>query len=125
MLKKICLGIALLWTGIILYMCLVRMSELPAITIPYVDKFVHAFFYFVFSALWFYALRFYFKKQSQAKLLKIVFLMAFLFGIAIELFQNYLTTYRSGDPLDVFANTSGSLLAVLTIAFLEKNKNSE
>lgn len=120
MLKKICLGAAFIWTGIILYLCLVRMSELPAITIPYVDKIVHAFFYFLFSILWFYALRFYFDKQRRAKLLMIVFFLALFFGIAIELFQNYLTTYRNGDVLDVIANTSGSLLAIFVIILLDK-----
>jgi VanZ family protein len=85
------------------------------------DKFIHAFFYFVFSLLWFYALRFYFRNQSRAKLLRIVFLMALVFGIAIELFQTFFTIYRSGDVTDVFANMSGSLLAILVIQFLDKN----
>ena len=85
------------------------------------DKFIHAFFYFVFSLLWFYALRFYFRNQSRTKLLRIVFLMALVFGIAIELFQTFFTIYRSGDVTDVFANMSGSLLAILVIQFLDKN----
>ncbi len=121
MLKKICLGTALSWAAIILYLCLIRISELPAIEIPYMDKFIHAFFYFVFSLLWFYALRFYFRNQSRTKLLRIVFLMALVFGIAIELFQTFFTIYRSGDVTDVFANMSGSLLAILVIQFLDKN----
>lgn len=47
--------------------------------------------------------------------------MALLFGIAIELFQTFFTTYRSGDITDVFANTTGSLLAILIIKFFDKN----
>lgn len=121
MLKKISLGAALFWAGIILYLCLIKISELPEIKIPYIDKFIHAFFYFVFSLLWFYAFRFYFRKQSRAKLLRIVFFMALFFGVAIELFQTYFTVYRSGDITDIFANTSGSLLAIVAIQFLDKN----
>lgn len=120
MLKKLSLGAALFWAGVILYLCLIKISELPEIKIPYIDKFIHAFFYFVFSLLWFYALRFYFRKQSRAKLLRIVFFMALFFGIAIELFQNYFTLYRSGDITDVVANTSGSLVAIVIIRFLDK-----
>ncbi|WP_181161610.1 VanZ family protein [Flavobacterium sp. GSA192] len=121
MLKKICIGAALCWTVNILYLCLIRISELPEIKISYIDKYIHAFFYFVFSLLWFYALQFYFKRVSRKKLFVVVVLMAFVFGIAIELFQTFLTTSRSGDVIDVVANTAGSLLAILLIRFLGKN----
>jgi VanZ family protein len=119
-LKKICLGAALSWAAVILYLCLIRISELPEIKILYIDKIIHAFFYFVFSILWFYALRFYFKKQSSSKLLRVVFVMALLFGIAIELFQTYFTTFRNGDVRDVLANTTGVLLAITMIKLLDK-----
>lgn len=120
-LKKISLGAALSWAGFILYLCLIRISELPEVKIPYVDKIVHVFFYFVFSVLWFYTFRFYFRKQSRAKLLKIVFIMAFLFGVTIELFQTFFTNYRTGDVTDVMANTSGILLAIGAINIFDKN----
>lgn len=123
MLKKICLGAALVWTGNILYLCLIKVSELPQITIPYIDKYIHVFFYFVFSLLWFYAFRFSFKMLSRAKLLRIVFLMSLVLGIAIELFQTYFTTTRSGDAVDVLANTTGTLLAILTIQILNQKFN--
>ncbi|MEL1239543.1 VanZ family protein [Flavobacterium flavipallidum] len=121
MLKKITLGAAVFWAAEILYLCLIRISEMPEIKISYIDKYMHAFFYFVFSVLWFYAFRFYFKKQSRSKLLVIVFVMSLIFGIAIELFQTYFTTYRNGDISDVIANTAGSILAVLCIYFFDKN----
>lgn len=120
-LKKISLSAALSWAVFILYLCLIRISELPEIKISYIDKYIHAFFYFVFSVLWFYAFRFYFRKQKRAKLLGIVFIVSLAFGSTIELFQTYFTTYRSGDVTDIFANTSGTLLAILCIVFLDKN----
>ncbi|HJS01343.1 MAG TPA: VanZ family protein [Flavobacterium sp.] len=119
MLKKICLGIALFWTGFILYLCLMRASNLPIVTILYFDKFVHAVFHFVFSFLWFLVLNFYFKDENRAKLLGITFLMSLFFGIAIELFQTYFTVTRNGDLIDVLANSSGALLAILAHAFLD------
>lgn len=121
MLKKICLGVALSWTVLIMYLCLIQSSDLPQIKIPNIDKCVHAFFYLVFSMLWFYVLRFYFKNQSNAALFKIVFFMSLLFGIGIELFQAFFTTSRNGDVADVLANVSGSLLAIILIHFLDKN----
>ncbi|WP_188219775.1 VanZ family protein [Flavobacterium pokkalii] len=123
MLKKICLGAALAWTGNIIYLCLIKASELPQITIPYIDKYVHAVFHFVFSLLWFYAFRFSFKTVRRVKLLSIVFVMSLVFGIAIELFQTYLTVTRNGDAVDVLANSTGALLAILTIQILNKKFN--
>lgn len=123
MLKKICLGAALAWTGNIIYLCLIKASELPQITIPYIDKYVHAVFHFVFSLLWFYAFRFSFKTVHRVKLLSIVFVMSLVFGIAIELFQTYLTVTRNGDAVDVLANSTGVLLAILTIQILNKKFN--
>ena len=120
MLKSIFLGGALFWTGFILYLCLIRASNLPSVTIPYIDKCVHFVFHFVFSILWFLVLDFYFKNQSRNKLLGIVFLMSLCFGIAIELFQTFFTVTRNGDVIDVFANSTGSLLAILTLVFLDK-----
>ncbi|MBD0724303.1 hypothetical protein B6A10_03835 [Flavobacterium sp. L1I52] len=122
-LKKICLGAALAWTGNIIYLCLIKASELPQITIPYIDKYVHAVFHFVFSLLWFYAFRFSFKTVRRVKLLSIVFVMSLVFGIAIELFQTYLTVTRNGDAVDVLANSTGALLAILTIQILNKKFN--
>lgn len=121
MLKKVCLGLALSWTGIILYLCLVRLSGLPAENIPNVDKYVHAFFYFVFSLLWFLTLHFYFKNQNRRKLLGIVFFVSLFFGIMIELFQTFFTLFRNGDVADVLANTTGALLAIFVIKIVDKN----
>ena len=120
MLKRIFLGGALFWTGFILYLCLIRASNLPSVTIPYIDKCVHFVFHFVFSILWFLVLDFYFKNQRRNKLLGIVFLMSLCFGIAIELFQTFFTVTRNGDVIDVFANSAGSLLAILILDFLDK-----
>ena len=123
MLKKICLGAALLWTGNIVYLCLIKASELPQIIIPYIDKYIHILFYFVFCLLWFYSFRFTFLKTERVKMLRIVFLMSLAFGIVIELFQTYFTNTRSGDVIDVLANTTGALLAILTIQILNKRLN--
>lgn len=129
MLKKIWLSLALLWTGIILYLCLIRASSLPSIDVTNLDKFVHAFFHFVFIILWFLALHFSFRSQSHVKLLGIVFFTSLLFGITIELFQAFFTATRNGDFVDVLSNTTGALLAVFLLTILDKrgflNRNPE
>jgi VanZ family protein len=51
-----------------------------------------------------------------------VFLMAVLFGIFMELCQQFFTTDRSADVSDALANTTGSAIAILLLWLLERRK---
>jgi len=121
-LKQIFLYAALFWTGIILYFCLIKASDIPyiGIDIPNLDKVVHAFLHYVFTLLWF----FYFKKKigslKNYKLLLISLVLSFLFGIIIEFMQQFFTDTRSADVFDVLANLFGATTAVGSIIFLNK-----
>jgi VanZ family protein len=114
-LKKIFLIAALFWTGVILFFCLENAKDIPIIQIPYIDKVVHSVFHFVFTALWFL----YFKKKfSSANIVKsliLSFVFSLLFGISIELLQQYITLTRTADVIDVLANILGASLAVISI----------
>jgi VanZ family protein len=121
-LKQVFLYAALFWTGVILYFCLIKASDIPQLGVDYpnLDKLVHAFLHFIFTLLWF----FYFKKKigrlKNYKLLILSLVLSFFFGLAIELLQRFLTTTRSADVFDVLANLSGATLAVITIILLNK-----
>ena len=118
MLKNFFLGAALFWTGLILFFCLENAKDIPQINIPYIDKVVHIIFHFVFTTLWFL----YFKKKlsssNNVQPLIWSFVFSLLFGISIELMQQYVTLTRSADIIDVLANTLGAILAVLVITIL-------
>lgn len=118
MLKKIFLTAALFWTGVILFFCLENANNVPRIDIPYIDKVVHAIFHLVFTTLWFL----YFKKRisgsNNVKPLIWSFIFSLLFGISIELMQQYITLTRTADIIDVLANTVGASLAVISIVLL-------
>lgn len=109
---------ALFWTGVILFFCLVKSSNLPTISVLYLDKAVHVFFHFVFTILWFL----FFKKKLDTsnifRPLVIAFLFSFFFGIAIELMQHFFTVTRSADLMDELANLSGATLAVVSIVVM-------
>jgi VanZ family protein len=95
---------------------LVDSSKIPTIQIENLDKWIHSFFHFVFTLVWFL----FFKKQFQSnnnivKSLLFAFFFSFCFGILIEFLQQLYTTTRKGDVLDVIANTFGALLGILTI----------
>lgn len=122
MLKQIYFWSALFWSGLIIFVCLIKSSDIPQIAIPYLDKVMHAGLHFVFTLLWF----FYFKNKisnlKNGKLLLISLVLSFFFGIAIELMQKFFTVTRNADLFDVIANLFGASTAVVLIIFLNNYK---
>ena len=51
----------------------------------------------------------------MTRLLSIAWISSLFFGIAIELIQQYVTTTRNADIIDVLANSTGATFAVLLI----------
>ncbi len=119
-LKKIFFFLALFWTGIITFLCLIKSSNIPQVNIQNLDKVVHAFFHFVFTSLWFLFFRKQFSNFKISKLLIISVGFSLFFGILIEILQELCTTTRHADVFDVLANFSGATLAVLVIMLLNK-----
>lgn len=121
--KQVSLLLAFAWTLLILFLCLIKAKSIPVVPIENLDKVVHAFLHFVFTMLWF----FFFKKQFAAtsfhKILLFSFGLSIVFGITIELLQEFCTTTRSADVFDVLANTTGATLAVIVFFTWNKSKH--
>lgn len=116
---------ALFWTIAIAICCLISMSAFKDVEdVAKNDKYVHFTFYFVFTLLWYFFFRLNSRKNS-VKLRLSVFILAFAFGLFIEICQELFTKDRSADLYDVLANTSGSLVATLVIWLAEKFKNKK
>lgn len=124
MLKRL-LGIAaIVWTLLITVLCLTSgdaFSSLATFKIPHKDKYVHFFFYFVFTFLW-YAYSVKHIKVSRKKARMIIFITALSYGIVIEILQELIAHKRSADVMDALANTLGSITAILIVWLFEKNK---
>lgn len=120
MLKQLFFYAALFWTGFILFLCLIKSSDFPLVHIKNIDKVVHAFLHFVFTTLWFLFFKKKFFNLSTMRLLVCSLFGSLIFGISIELMQHYFTTTRSADVVDVLANFTGALLAVITILAVNK-----
>jgi VanZ family protein len=116
--KLFFLSAALLWTGVILFFCLIKSSNLPTINVLYLDKAVHAFFHFVFTMLWFLFFKKKLNTSNSFRPLVLSFVFSFFLGIAIELMQQFFTDTRSADVMDELANLFGASLAVLAIVLL-------
>lgn len=121
--RKIFFWSALSWTGVILYLCLIKSSSIPEFDIANLDKLAHVFFHFVFVTLWYLYLEIYLKKTEKKKLLVILFLMSFCFGTTIEILQGLFTITRNGDVIDVLANTTGAVFGLLLILIKDKTKH--
>ncbi|CAM2808353.1 hypothetical protein SAMN05444355_102381 [Flavobacterium frigoris] len=121
-LKQIVFWIALLWTGLVLFLCLVQSNKMPVVNIENLDKIVHAFFHFVFTSLWILFFKTQIKDPDSYKPYIISFLFSVLFGITIEIMQGQYTTTRKEDALDVVANMVGAVLAVFLIFLYFRNR---
>jgi len=99
----------------IVCLSLLKIPEIK-ITITNIDKVFHSIAYFTLTISWLIA---YFKKPQKKY---IIVICCIIFGIVIELLQNTLTDYRTGEYLDVIANSSGVLLALLIFNLVSKKK---
>jgi VanZ family protein len=91
----------------ILCLSLIKVTKIPNLEVKNIDKLFHSFAYFILATCWLFT---YYKKP---KLKYIIIIACVFFGIIIELLQTNLTAYRTGDFIDVLANTFGVLLALI------------
>jgi len=112
--------VALSWTGIVTYFCLVQSNDLPVVEIPNIDKYIHTFFHLGFTFFWFLFFCKKLKSESIFKPLLISVLLSIGFGLTIELAQEIFTTTRHADILDVTANFVGAMLAVFVAIICNK-----
>lgn len=102
--------IASIVTITLLYLSLATIKA-PNINISNLDKVYHVIAYFILTTCWLFVLK---NKIITA-------IACFFFGIIIEILQTKFTAYRTGELLDVIANTTGIIIALLSYKqFLKK-----
>jgi VanZ family protein len=89
----------------ITYLSLMKMPKVE-VNIGNIDKFYHSFAYFTLSFCWLFS---FYKKP---KLKNIIVISCIIYGIIIEVLQDTVTLYRTGDFRDVLANTVGIVLGL-------------
>lgn len=115
--KNLFYGLFFMVTGVILYLTLSPPDELPKQTLFKFDKLGHFVIFFGWTSL-FGMLRVA-QSGKKARLLSILF-SAVLFGLMIELLQHLMPFKRSAEALDMIANLTGSLAALIPIYLLRK-----
>lgn len=110
---------ALLWSVVILILCLMPKSDLPEtplFNIPYFDKWVHVVLFFVLSLTLLFAIpsRFW-----------IVILIGIGYGAFIEILQLIIPTGRTAEWIDLFADGFGATFAAVFTLLLNRNNKQK
>lgn len=119
--KNIWLILAWIWTVVIAVLCLVSFNKLPGVKIVGADKFVHATLHFIFVFFWSRHFRS-LTRFREWRSLGVAVILSILYGCAIELAQEYITTTRQADFKDVIANFAGAALAIVVQVLLGQIK---
>jgi len=89
------------------------LERVPKINIPHFDKIVHFSMYSILQYLFILQFSKIACKIPLTKFLIITSLFSVSYSISMELAQTYLFEKRSGDVLDVLANTTGIIIIIL------------
>lgn len=136
--RKLAIGIAPLYTAFIVYMSL-GDNSMPHIEVTHIDKVYHATAYFVMFLLWYL----FFNKKAvvqhsfQFKNCLAQFVLwdriavtrsaaaSLMIGALLELGQGYFSENRTMDVLDMIANSSGIILAILFLWIWSQKLNAD
>ena len=118
--KKYARSMAILWTLFIFIGCLYPARELPAVEVPFFDKWTHFVLFGGFSFLWLWSLL----PLSPQRYLA-VSAFAVLLGVTIEGLQALLQFLgRSAELMDAIADAMGAALGTVAFYAIERVKPS-
>lgn len=107
---------------IIFYLCcFYSPQEQPKDIFPYTDKIVHFLMYLGLSGV--AMINYIYRTRGHIIILKLVLyalILPILYGGAIELIQEYMTDNRTGEWLDLLADTLGALAALPIALYFRK-----
>lgn len=108
-------------TIVIIVLSMIPVPEVPELdNVPFFDKWVHFVMYAALSlVVWMDRVLIHRNKMSGT-LWTFLFVYPSVLGGVMELAQAYLTTCRSGDWLDFYADVFGSLLGLILCILVDK-----
>ena len=111
--KKLAGFIAIVWTLLIFFLCLIPGTSLPKVDIPLVDKWVHIILFGLFAFFWLCT-----APTRNIRFLIMLFLITLFFGWLVEYIQGHFVKYRSQDNMDILADAIGGIVGILLFALL-------
>ena len=110
--------IGITYTLFITFLLLFPTTNIPKIEVPAIDKLGHVTLFAILVVIW---LLFILSKTEDAKITSIwVVLLAFFYGIIIEVLQGLFFVSRTADGWDIIANSAGILLGWLIFQKIRK-----
>lgn len=97
----------------IITICMIPIPDIPLGHVSMIDKWTHIVMYLVLELVLLVELRRSGLRLSVGGFVALAFVAPLALGGLIELMQAYLTTCRSGDPLDFFADAIGTAIGLL------------
>lgn len=129
--KKLILRILFfVYLAVVLYLCFGKFESTPDVPrsllgIP-ADKLVHFCLFFPFPVLAFLAFDKYTETPKSTFLFSgITLVLGLMLAIGTEWGQAHLTTWRTGDPLDLVADILGITLSTLLVIFWDLSKQKK
>ena len=121
-LKKVYLFLAIVLSGLIVFVSLKEEIDFGPDIFNLTDKIVHFGAYLVLTFLW--SRYFVLSKSSFStnRVLLFVALGLLFYGIIIEVLQSTITKNRSGEFADIMANVLGIVVASFIVKFISKHK---
>lgn len=113
--------IAYAYPFFIITIMLIPTSGASKLGIPYLDKLFHFALYFLFQIIW-TQLIFDSKKTASTEAVYYLAFVLFIYGIVIEVLQEFITSTRSFEYWDILANSIGLIVALLASKSFFKNK---
>ena len=118
--KAILIGILIIILSII---SANTVNKINFIHIKNADKIVHFLMYFGFTLFLTGGFKKYYLINNLSLFNRLIIIISgILFGACMEIIQLTFTKTRSAEFYDFFANTLGSIMAILFYSFLVKNK---
>lgn len=117
---RVWLLIALVYTGIVLYINFANADYyLPEKKLfEHQDKVFHFIVYVLLAMVW----AIYTLKTFSKKPLWVSFFGTFIFGIALESVQETISPYRTYDTIDLIANCLGVIVGTVFVYYFMKHK---
>ena len=106
---------------VVLYLCFMRTQSLPEVNIVGIDKLAHVIMFFGLSCVIYFENSSYFSKKVPLRTIVIYsFLFPTIFSGLIEIGQEHLTDYRSGEWMDFVSDVIGTSMALMICLLINK-----
>lgn len=117
LLERNALFIAILISVLIAIISLISLKGVHLLKTQNSDKYGHFLTYFILGLSWLKAIKNPFRKNS---INYIIIFLIICYGIILEVLQDVLTTYRQADLLDIIANSTGVIFALILYNLMKK-----